>query len=77
MMDEEFLDRIDGPFIHLTTAILYHSLRCWLTGNFINNLPFTRANGGGKIYNAYSREVTGRLTITQGLWNVGYRLEII
>lgn len=52
-MDEGFLGKIDGPFICLATAILCHSLRCWRTGDFIDNVPFTRANCGGKMNSAY------------------------
>ena len=52
-MDEGFLGRIDGPFICLTAAILYYSLRGWRTGDFVDNVPFTRANGGGKMNSAY------------------------
>jgi len=52
MMDERFLDKIDGPFIYLTSAILCHSLRCWRTGNFIDNVAFTRASSKGKTNNA-------------------------
>ena len=52
-MDERFLGRIDGPFIYLTAAILCYSLRYWWTGDFINNVPFTRANCGGKMNSAY------------------------
>jgi len=48
-MDEGFLGKIDGPFICLTVAILSHSLRCWRTGDFIDNVPFTQANCGGKM----------------------------
>ena len=53
MMDEGFLGRIDATFISLTAAILCHSLRCWWTGDFIDNLPFTWANCGGKMNSAY------------------------
>ena len=53
MMDEGFLGKIDGPFIFLTAAILCHSLRCWRTGDFIDNVPFMRANCGGKMNSAY------------------------
>jgi len=52
-MEEGFLGKIDGPFICLATAILCHSLRCWRTGDFIDNVPFTRANCGGKMNTAY------------------------
>ena len=52
-MDEGFIGKIDGPFICLTAAILSHSLRCWRTRDFINNVPFTRANFGGKMKSAY------------------------
>jgi len=52
MMDEVFLGTINGPFICLTAAILYHSLRCWRTGNFIDNVAFTRASPKGKTNNA-------------------------
>ena len=53
MMNEEFLGQIDGPFIYLTAAILCHSLRCWWTGDFIDNVSFMRAYCGGKIYSTY------------------------
>ena len=52
-MAEGFLGKIDGPFICLTAAILCHSLRCWRSGDFIDNVPFTRANCGGKMNSAY------------------------
>jgi len=63
MMDYEFLGRIDGPFICLTAAILCHSLQCWRTGNFINNLAFTRASSKGKTNYSDLRfsEVSGSL----------------
>ena len=76
-MDKEFLVKIDGPFICLTAAILCYPLRYWRTGDFIDNVPFTRANCGGKIYGSYSQRATGRLTRTQGFWNIRYRLGII
>jgi hypothetical protein len=76
-MDEEFLGKIDGPLICLTAAILCHSLRCWRTGDFIDNMPFTRANCGGKIYSTNSRRATGRLTRKQGFWNVRYGLGMV
>jgi len=53
MKDEGFLDKIDGPFICLTAAILCHSLRCWRTGICIDNVAFTRATSGGKNNNVY------------------------
>jgi len=53
MTDEGFLDKIDGPFICLTAAILCHSLRCCRTGICINNVAFTRATSGGKKDNVY------------------------
>jgi len=64
MMDEGFLDKIDGPFICLTAAILCHSLPCWRTRNFIDNVPFTRASSKGKTNNAELRfaEVSGSLS---------------
>jgi len=52
-MDKGFLGKIDGPFICLAAAILCHSLRCWRTGDFIDNVPFTRTNCGGKMNSAY------------------------
>jgi len=52
-MDERFLGKIDGPFICLAAAILCHSLRCWWTGDFIDNVPFRRVNCGGKMNSAY------------------------
>jgi len=53
MTDEGFLDKIDGPFICLTAAILCHSHRCWRTGICINTVAFTRATSGGKKNNEY------------------------
>jgi len=53
MTDEGFLHKIDGPFICLTAAILWHSLRCWPTGICIDNVAFTRATSGGKKNNVY------------------------
>ena len=52
-MDEGFLGKIDSPFICLTAAILCHSQRYWRTGDFIDNVPFMRANCGGKMNSAY------------------------
>jgi len=52
MMDKGLLDKIDGPFICLTAAILYHSLRSWQTGNFIDDVTFTLASSKGRINNA-------------------------
>ena len=52
-MDEGLLGEIDGPFICLTAAILCHFLPCWQTEDFIDNVPFTRANCGGKMNSAY------------------------
>jgi len=48
-----FLDKINGPFICLTAAILYHSVRCWRTGIGIDNVAFTWATSGGKANNVY------------------------
>jgi len=53
MTDEGFLDKIDGPFICLTAAILCHSLQCWWTGICIDNVAFTRATSGSKKNNVY------------------------
>jgi len=53
MTDEGFLDKIVGPFICLTAAILCHSLRCWRTGMCIDNVAFTRATSGRKKKNLY------------------------
>jgi len=53
MMDEGFLDKIDGAFICLTAAILCHALRCWRTGICMDNEAFTRATSGGKKNNVY------------------------
>ena len=52
MTDAEFLGKNDGPFICLTAAILYHSLRCWRFGVFEDKVAFSRSNAGGKINNA-------------------------
>jgi len=51
-MDEGFLGKIDGHFICQTAAILCHSLRCWQTGDLIDNVPFVRDNCGGKMNSA-------------------------
>jgi len=51
--DYGFLDKIEGPFICLTAAILCHSLRCWQTDIFIDNVAFTQPNSGGKINYGY------------------------
>jgi len=51
--NEGCLDKIDGPLSCLTAAILCHSLRCWQTGIFIDNVAFTGASPGGKINYAY------------------------
>jgi len=53
MPDEGFLDKIDGPFICLTAAILCYSLQCWRNGICIDNVAFTRAASGGKKNNVY------------------------
>jgi len=53
MTDEGFLDKIDGPFICLTAAILCHSLRCWWTAISIDNVAFSRATSWGKKNNVY------------------------
>jgi len=53
MTDQGFLDKIDGPFICLTAAMLCHSLRCWRTGICIDNVAFTRATSAGKKNNVY------------------------
>ena len=47
-MDQEFLEKIKPTFLCLTTAILYHALRCWQTGLFIDDVHFTRYNLRGK-----------------------------
>jgi len=62
-MDEQFLGKIDGLFICLTAAILCHSLRCWRTGNFMENVAFTGACSKGKTSNAnlWFTEVYGSL----------------
>ena len=52
-MDKEFLGKINSPFICLTAAILCHSLRCWQSEDFIDNVPFTQANCRGKMNSAY------------------------
>jgi len=51
MIDEGFLGKIDAPFIGMTAAILCCSLRCWRTGNFIDNVAFTGASSKGKTNN--------------------------
>jgi len=63
MRDKRLLDKINGPFICLTAVILCHSPRCWRTGNFINNVAFTRASSKGKTNDADLRfsEVSGSL----------------
>jgi hypothetical protein len=47
-MDPGFLEKINGRFLCLTTAILCHALRCWRTGVFTDKVNFTRANSQGK-----------------------------
>jgi len=63
MMDEGFLDKIDGPLICLGAAILCNSVRCWQTGNFIDNVAFALASSKGKTNNTHWRfsEVSGSL----------------
>ena len=63
MMDEGLLGKIDSPFICLTAAILCDSLRCWRTGNFINNVALTRASSKFRTNNADLRfsEMSGSL----------------
>ena len=73
MTDARFLGKIDGPFICLTAAMLCHSLRCWETGIFIDNVAFTRSNPGGKINHKYSRQVISELIERQACWNVRHR----
>ena len=53
MTDEGFLDKINGPFIWLTSVILCHSLRGWWTDICIDNVAFTRATSSGKKSNVY------------------------
>jgi len=53
MKDEDFLNKINGPFICLTAAILCYSLRCWQTGICIDNVAFTRVTSVGKKNNVY------------------------
>ena len=55
IMDEGFLGKIDGPFICLRAAILSHLLRCWRTGNFIDNVSFTLARSKSKSNKANLR----------------------
>jgi len=52
MTNARFLDKVEGPFICLTAAMLCHSLRCWRTGIFISKVGFTRSNAGGMINRA-------------------------
>jgi len=52
MIHEWSLGKMHGPFICLTVAILCHSLSCWRTGKFINNLAFTCASSKARINNA-------------------------
>ena len=52
-MDEGLLGKIHGQFICLTVAILCHSLQSWRTGDFIDNVPCTQANCGGKMNSGY------------------------
>ena len=47
-MDPEFVERINPTFLCLTTAILGHTLRCWQTGLFIDEVHFTGSNSRGK-----------------------------
>ena len=47
-MDPVCLEKINPTFLCLTTAILYHALRCWQTGLFIDDVHFTRSNSRGK-----------------------------
>ena len=47
-LNDEFLARINGPFICLSAAILCHSLRCWQSGIFVDEINFTRSNSRGK-----------------------------
>jgi len=51
-MDAGFLGKIDSSVICLTAAILCNSLRCWRTGNSINNVAFRRASSQGKTNKA-------------------------
>jgi len=55
MPDEDFMDRIHGPFIGLTATIFCHSLGCWRTAIGIDNVAFTRATSRGKKNNLYGR----------------------
>ena len=77
MIDQGFLGNIDNPFSSLTAAILCYSLRCWRTGDIIDNVAFMSANSRGKIYSTDSQQATGRQTGKQGIWNVRYRLGMI
>src|SRR5205807_825118 len=47
-LNDEFLARINDPFICLSAAILCHSLRCWQSGIFVDEINFTRSNSRGK-----------------------------
>jgi len=62
-MNEGLLGKIDSPFNYLTAAILCHALRCWRTGNFIDNVPLTSASSKGKTNDTDLRfsEVSGSL----------------
>jgi len=59
MTDDGFLDKIDGPFICLTAAILCHSLRSWWTGICIDDVAFTRATSGRKKNHVYWQVAKG------------------
>ena len=48
-MDPEFLEKINPTLLCLTTAILWHALRCWQTGLFMDEVYFTCSYSRGKL----------------------------
>lgn len=47
--DPTFMDRINGIVLCLATACLYHALKAWNTGTFVQAPDFTLATAGGRF----------------------------
>jgi hypothetical protein len=73
MMDDGFLEKINGPFLCLSAAILCHALRCWQTGKFIDDVNFTRFSSQGKDKRHSLETSDDPLMEKQGYWNVCYK----
>ena len=47
--DPTFMERINGIVLCLTAACLYHALKAWSTGTFVQPPDFTMATAGGEF----------------------------